>query len=392
MQGEGVQGAGADVQDLYRRAREAMARGNHRLARELLARIWAVPAWRADRELQRLYALACEQSGDYTEALRVYRRMIEDRRAAGALEEAALAEEAMLRFRELAADVERDTEARRVDLLGEDEEGEWLAALFEHGYDRRLKPGEVLCRGGDVARAMWLLVRGEVDVSVPGAPVETLRGRPDRPCLLGELGYFTNMRRMATLVCATAVHLRELPYERLAALERSDPRLARMLDRLYRKRLLLPVLARHEIFRRIHEPDLRRLAAMFERVRVGAGDLVVPEDREHPHAYFVQGGVLLVLRRGEGGRERLVGAAHPGDMVHLGGLLRGFRPRYQVLAGSPARLLRLPRERFETLMVKRPWLVKAILEHARMREEEQVLHPEARNLWAVDRYVPLRRR
>ncbi len=387
-----MHGMELDVQELYRQAREAMAKGNYRLARELFARLWESPTWQADHELQRLYAFACERTGDYTEALEVYRRMMESYRAAGELEEAAIAEEAMVRFRELAAEVERDAAFRKVDLLGEDEEGEWLERLFAMGYDRRLKPGEVLCRAGDVARTMWLLLRGAVEVSVPDAPVETLQGRPDRPCLLGELGYFTNMRRAATLTCATAVHLKELPYERLAAYERAHPEAARVLDGLYRRRILFPLLSRHEIFKRIHEPDRKRLAAMFARTQAHPGEVVVPEKSEHPYAYFVQAGVLLVLARGEKGHERLVGAAHPGDIVHLGGLLRGFRSRYAVVAGSPARLLRLARERFEPLMVKRPWLIKAILQQSRMAEKPEIMHPEAHNLWAFDRYVPLRKK
>jgi len=98
---------------------------------------------------------------------------------------------------------------------------------------------------------------------------------------------------------------------------------------------------------------------------------------------------MLLIRTHGDGREELMGSMHPGDMMHLGGLLRGFVPRYRIVAGAPSRLLHLPRAKFEPLMKKRPWLIASILKHSRMPMDKQILHPEARNLWAANRYIEI---
>ena len=81
----------------------------------------------------------------------------------------------------------------------------------------------------------------------------------------------------------------------------------------------------------------------------------------------------------------------PGDFFHLGGLLRGYVAPYSVVSGTPCHLLRLPRQSFEPFMLQRSWLIKAILKHSRLSAEQQILHPEARNLWAADRYFDMKK-
>ncbi|RME83726.1 MAG: cyclic nucleotide-binding domain-containing protein, partial [Zetaproteobacteria bacterium] len=291
----------------------------------------------------------------------------------------------------VAMESETRTEERTIDPLRDEDAADLIKALFADAYERRLERGALLCRYGDVARHMWLLTHGEVDVIVPGLPVQTVVGRPDRPCLLGELGYFTGLRRAATLAASTPVRLLELPYERVAAREQKEPAFAAWLDRFYRVRILVPVLSRHEVFKRMNEVDRKKLVALFERVEARPGQILFSEGEEHPYAYFVQRGTLLLLGRDARGRETLLGGAHAGDIVHLGGLLQGFRPKYHVMASTPCKLLRLAQARFTPFVEKRPWLVKAILRFSRQIRAGEALHPTGANIWEADRYIELKK-
>lgn len=378
----------ADHNDTFKQAREAAECGDFETARRLYGALCRSPLWQNDKEVQRKYAYSCERTGDYSEALSTYRSLMDTYNRTPA-DEQALVEESMVRLRELMADGEPDIRTQTLDVQGDENEAEMVALLFAHAYERNLSPGFLLCKAGDPANHMWLFKQGEMDVLVPGLAASRLVSVPSRPCLVGELAYFTGMRRSATLCCATGVTVLELPYDRLGELIKEDVRLQPMLDYLFRNRLVMRVLSQHEIFKMVHEFDRHRIAISFENRTAMAGDVIIEQGREHDGAYMVQSGLMLLIRMHGDGREELMGSIHPGDMMHLGGVLRGFIPQYRIVAGAPSCLLHLPRTKFEPLMKKRPWLISSILKHSRMPMDKQILHPEARNLWAANRYIEI---
>lgn len=162
-----------------------------------------------------------------------------------------------------------------------------------------------------------------------------------------------------------------------------------MMEHLFRHRLVLQVLSRHDIFKLFNDIDRRRVTTIFENTSTRAGQTLIEEGEEYPDAFLVQSGTLLLLSN-KGGKETLIGSIHPGDLFHLGGLLRGYRANYSVVSGTPCHLLRLPRHSFEPFMLQRSWLIKSILKHSRLSAEMQVLHPESKNLWAADRYFDMK--
>jgi len=378
----------ADYNETFRQARAAAECGDFEAARQLYGELWRSPVWQNDKEVQSKYAYSCERTGDYSEALTAYKSLM-DTYGRTPVEEQALVEESMIRLRELLVEGERDPKAQVLNVQEDESEAEMVALLSAHACERSLSPGFLLCEAGDPAHHLWLLKQGEMDALVPGLPASRLVSAPSRPCLIGELAYFTGMRRAATLCCATDVTVLELSYDRISELIKEDTRLQPMLDHLFRDRLVMRVLSQHEIFKMVHEFDRHRIAIAFESTAVMAADVCIEQGCEHDGAYMVQSGLMLLIRIHADGREELMGSMHPGDMMHLGGLLRGFIPCYRIVAGAPSRLLHLPCAKFEPLMKKRPWLISSILKHSRMPVDKQILHPEARNLWAANRYIEI---
>lgn len=377
-----------DYNDIFRQAREAAASSDFEVARRLYAQLWQSPVWRKDREVQLHYAYSCERTGDYSEAMEAYKSLMNHYSGAPD-EDAALVEESMVRLREMMVESEQDMSSRVVDSVRDESEAMLIGKLFDHAYERTFTAGEMLCTQGDRAGHMWLLVKGEIDVLVPGESVRTITGMDKRPCLLGELAYFTGMRRAASLYCATDVILLELPYERVESMLSEDTSLRPMLEHLFRHRLVLRILSQHELFKFFNDVDRRRVTMCFENTAMHAGQILIEQGVEDPNAFLVQAGTLLLVKRKQDGGEELLSSMHPGDVFHLGGLLRGFISPYRVIAGTPCKLLRMPRHRFEPFMKERPWLIKAILKHSRMSSERQILHPESKNLWAANRYIDM---
>jgi len=378
-----------DYQKLFQQARTAAAKGDYHASRKYYGQLWNSPVWRNDNDVKLNYAYACERTGDYTEALHAYKSLMKHYSEGVEGDEDTLSQETSARLREIMSESSEQNRGQIVDQATDESEALLIAKLFEHGYPRELVVGEPLCLKGDVAGHMWLLQDGEIDVLMPNQKPSRLTGTIGRPCLIGELAYFTGMRRAATLTAASAAKVIELPYERIRALLKEDEELYAMMEHLFRHRLVLQVLSQHDIFKLFNEIDRRRVTTIFENTTTQAGQTLIEEGEEYPDAFMVQSGTLLLLTH-KGGGEKLIGSIHPGDLFHLGGLLRGFLAPYSVVAGTPCHLLRLPRHSFEPFMLQRSWLIKAILKHSRLSAEMQVLHPESRNLWAADRYFDMK--
>jgi len=85
---------------------------------------------------------------------------------------------------------------------------EALASMFD---ERTFAIDEVVCRMGDKATEVFLVVRGEITAFLPGGRRGTTMVRGD---LLGELGLFASQERTADLVATSACRLLSLDYDR----------------------------------------------------------------------------------------------------------------------------------------------------------------------------------
>jgi len=375
-----------DYSEVFRGAREAANGGDFRRARQLYGELRKTREGGQDKEVQLHYAYACERTGDLGEALEAYRQLIQQYHLAA--DDDNLVEQNMQTLRQLVTTL--DIQADRMLQFGRDaDEARLVLRLFKDASSRKLNAGDLLCRAGEVAGQMWLLVDGSIDVIVPGQGISRVMGTANRPCLLGELPYFTMMRRAADLCAVTQVTVLELPYENIPQIVQDEPDLSLLLEHLFRHRLVLRVLSKHSIFKLLNEVDRRRIAMIFKNSNLNPGQVLAEQGQEVPEAFMVQAGTMLLLRITAEGKEELVGSMQAGDMFHLGGLLRGFHAPYRIVAGTPVRLLRLPRVRFEPFMLRRPWLVKALIKRSRMPGESQIMHPEADNIWDADRYVDM---
>ena len=359
-----------DYQKIYRHACDAASHGDFKTARKLYAELWEIPAWRSDPDVQRSYAYSCERTGDYTEALVAYRKLIQRfDSAAQPSEEQSLADESLTRLRDIMADAGEIDRSPIMDSKYNSGKSELVEILFSHGYVRTFSAGDLICNQGEMAGHMWLLQKGAVDVILPHETVDQLQAKDGRTCLMGELAYFTGMRRTATLCCATEVQLIELPYERIRALISEDDETYQLMEYLFRQRFVLHVLAHHHVFKLLNDTDRQSLTMLLGNTSTKAGQTLIDIGEDHPSAYMVQSGVLLLMGQSEG-QEVLLGSFHPGDVIHLGGLLRGHHASSRFVSGTPCHLLHLLRHDFEPFMMQNPWLIRAILGHVRLSIEQ----------------------
>ncbi|RMF00922.1 MAG: hypothetical protein D6773_10770, partial [Alphaproteobacteria bacterium] len=87
----------------------------------------------------------------------------------------------------------------------------------------------------------------------------------------------------------------------------------------------------------------------------------------------------------------LVVSVLPGDIVHLGGLLQEFRTPYRIVCATPVQVLHLSRRNFQPFVLKRPWIMPAILRFSEKPAHLQVMRPSDDYLWSADRRLSFSR-
>jgi len=370
---------------IFRNAIAAEEAGDYKKAYKLFGELWDSDFWSHDHELILHYANAAEQVGDYQKSLKLYTQLMQNMTINPTETTGILVQTSMSRLHDLVHD--STIEGKALDTQEVVDEARLVNELFKEADRRTLKAGELVCEVEDVANDMWLLVEGEVDVELSGAIISTLKGSRTNPCLMGEVAYFTALRRAATLRCKTDVKILELSFQNIATLKGRDERIQPLLDYMFRSRLGYHLLGQHPVFSKLPEEDRKEAAILFKHVNFLPSKIIIEQGKPRNSAFMVQSGTVLMLKMDDEGEFNLIASMHPGDVFHLGGLLKGFNAPYRVVTGTPCRLLRLQNTTFEPILKKHPMLVKDILEYSREESERQILHPEKGNLWAADRYI-----
>lgn len=383
--------------EMLRKARKAAHSGDYGTAEQVYRNLREIPQFKKDVDITLRFAYCAERTGDYTEALSAYEEVLAEYRL-GNVDGAAEVVEGLIRQIRLHLEEGEDAKGKALKLPimleNAPEDIEVMKSLMRAGEKRYLNSGDTLCRQGDPSSHVWFLMEGKIEVHVPDyVDTDVLTGHENVPYILGELGYFTGQRRAATLVARSYVEIIEVSVQDIHAMCVKDARLAFGIERMFRERLVERVLSRHAIFERINDVDRRRLALVFKYRELGPGEVLIEPEAEHDGAYLIQSGCLLLKlpehgRKGESGAD-YVTSMFPGDIIHLGGLLRGYIPCYQVITATPVRLLHLNRKKFEPFTLRRPWIVQAILKHGRKPPHHQVMRPDEDYLWHVNRQIHL---
>ncbi|MDX8387040.1 MAG: cyclic nucleotide-binding domain-containing protein [Ghiorsea sp.] len=379
-----------DSSNTFRAAMAAEEKGEFQKAYKLFGKLWESEFWSEDRDVLLHYANACEQVGDHTRALNIYTKLMESMTLNPSDVTGTLIQASMSRLNDMVHDgsVEGKIEGNNLD-VEYDDEARLVDELFKYATELTLPAGTYICEAEDIANHMWLLMDGEVEVLISNISTANLKGRRDSPCLMGEVAYFTGMRRAASLRCSTEVRLMELSFNDIVDAESKDPKITPLLDHVFRSRLGFHLLSQHEIFKKLDDDVRKRVALSMKHTSYLPSKILVEQGLPRDNAFMVQSGTLLMLKKAEDGTFELISSMHPGDIFHLGGLLKGFHAPYRVVTGTPCRLLRLKSEAFEPVMRMHPWLIKDILSHSREEAERQILHPEKENLWAANRYIKM---
>lgn len=217
---------------------------------------------------------------------------------------------------------------------------------------RTFQPGEVVARAGDPPGPLWVIIDGSAMVKVNEDDVINRLGAGD---VFGEMSLLLDEPRRATVVADAPLELFELDRALLHATIADHPRMAEVLARLVKSRLVDVLLATAPIFASFDGPSRRDLVRRFELREVATGTTILTEGLPGDGLYVVVAGAFSVRR----GKLDVVAHLRAGDVFGEMSLLSNAEANASVQAESGGMVLRLPRRGFQETILTYP----PVLEH-----------------------------
>jgi CRP-like cAMP-binding protein len=250
---------------------------------------------------------------------------------------------------------------------------EAFVELMEQCGFVRADPGQVILREGDAGNSFFVVCSGKMKVVKQSGDQELLMAYLPEGAFFGEMALLSGAKRAATVVAEESSELLEISASILNALARRYPHVASSLRQFGRQRLLANVMATSMLFRPFEKADRKRLVEMFKVSEVRPGEVVVKEGKGADGLYLVMSGELEVQKAGK--RTLVLATLTDGDVFGEMSLLSKKPASATVVAKRRSTVLRLPRERFEELIVTYPQVLVLVSElaDARTRSNAQVM-------------------
>ena len=378
---------------LLREVRKAISKEEYAQAEKLYEQILAEPEMADDLDLRVRYAYCTEKNGNRDQAIDAYCEVLKIYQANGETGAAASIEKVLEglrgRIEKSPSEVMPIADAEPIS------DAELMQRLCDMGESVTLTPGDILCREGEMPDKLWLLKSGSMLVHLPEYDEpDTIEVKEGHIALVGELGFFTDQRIAADIEAATVAELFVINTADIRQKKESDPSFKAAMLRLLYERWAEPVLTRHTVFERVNDIDRMRLMHNFHRVTYGPGEVLIEAGEEHPYAYMLQSGCMFFMHSkdqlddtADSADGSMMTSIFPADMVHLGGLLKGYKSEYRVVTATPVKLLRLSQKDFEPFTLRRPWIIQAILQFSRRPAHLQLMKPDDDYLWKADRHI-----
>ncbi len=223
-------------------------------------------------------------------------------------------------------------------------------------------PGQSIVVEGEPGDALYVVVRGEVEVTVAGRD-EPL-GHLGEGAFFGELAVLANRPRSATVRAAEPSELLEIDRAVLASLLADDPAVLRTLLGFFRDRLTERLIATSPLFAPFAGDEARALAARFRFLELDAGAALVTEGERASGLFVLLCGDCEVTRGGAP-----IASIGPGELCGEMSLLSGRPAVATVRSRSRLWALALSRAGFQELISTHPQVLVYVNDVAEQRRQ-----------------------
>ncbi len=226
-----------------------------------------------------------------------------------------------------------------------------------------VKKDQLLFRQGDPSDAMYLVISGNLEVSITHDDgKETIVGQvgPGKP--VGEMQILAGGERTANVYAIDDAALVKIPKSVFERLSKDAPQAIEQMAGIIRRRLKHNQLAimLPKIFGALSEEALKAIESELEWVELKQGDLLFKQGDPGDRFYILVAGRLSAFTRDADGQEHLIGEVARGESVGEMGVLTDEQRAANVRAVRDSELVKFSKAAFDRITDQHPQVLRYI--------------------------------
>ncbi|MBN2530824.1 MAG: cyclic nucleotide-binding domain-containing protein [Deltaproteobacteria bacterium] len=235
---------------------------------------------------------------------------------------------------------------------------------------RKFDAVETVVEEGEYGDSFFIIVSGSVEIFKGGESIATL----EEGAFFGEMAMLFPGPRQATVVTTEPCELFEVSNSQLEELMHRYPRVGQRLLEFAEERLLNNLLKTSPLFAPFCDADRQSLMEKFEPYLIDAGTVIIQEGEHANGLYLIVIGHVCVVMRGDHGEDIVVEHLKGNDIFGEVCLLSHQRAVATVRAEEQTRVLVLPREQFNELIMTHPQVLELLSasSEARIRHMNEI--------------------
>lgn len=221
--------------------------------------------------------------------------------------------------------------------------------LAQNSLIRTTEPGQVLCKQDQIGKAIFLIVSGEVEVSMlTDSGTESL-GKRSTGDLIGEISGLFMMPHIATVTVTQPSIILQIPTEAFLSILDTNPYMHEAVIRRCNDRIIETSMRCVPLFRGLDRQAFKELCGLASLVKVKKGEIIAHEGKTERRMYAVCSGIFRVFLT-VNGKEVTIDLRSPGDFFGEYSLFTGNARSASVSASSDAYVVVLEGEAFQSFV------------------------------------------
>lgn len=254
---------------------------------------------------------------------------------------------------------------------------------------RPLGAEERLIAEGDRGSSMFIIVQGRVKVvreqTDDGKPL--LLAELGEGAFFGEMALLSNAPRTASVIAIEDTMVFEISRELLDDIVAEHESVALVMKRFYKNRLLTNLLRTSPVFAPFSAPEKKSLIEKFKSRSVKPGEYILTQDKPGDGLYVILSGRCEVSVPDDdaakandsngatvGDGRKVLAKLREGDVFGEMSMLFQTNASASVTAVTPSIVLRLPKKRFQELIMTHPQVLETLskLSDERLSQNEDI--------------------
>lgn len=217
--------------------------------------------------------------------------------------------------------------------------------LIQHCLIQPAKPGKVLCRQNEIGNTLYLLLTGEVEITIRVDGETQVLGKLSNGDMFGEIAAIFRIPRIATVTTTKQSVVLEIPSEIFSELLTKNPKLQTSVYNQFHDRTVATSLRCVPFFNMFSDTSIVDLCKLANLARVGQGDSLLTEGEEGKGLFVITAGVARV-HVNSNGHDMNVALLREGEYFGERSLLTGDPCTASISALTDISVVLLPVEEF----------------------------------------------